>query len=76
MPLEILAQQLGNLSLVLSQGFNMSDLPDKISFEALTLLLAEKLALLSLEQLEALAQDWRLAQQHRDSLETASLKRF
>ena len=72
LPLEISARQLGKISLVLPRLFTMSDLPDKVSFEALTLLLVEKLALLSLEQLEALAQDWRLAQQHRDSLETAS----
>lgn len=46
----------------------MSVVPDTISYEALALLLADKLAQLPLQQLEELAQEWRLAQQTRDSL--------
>lgn len=49
--------------------FTMSNVPDKISFESLVMLLADKLALLTPEQLEDLALDWRLAQQIRDYLD-------
>jgi len=50
----------------------MSAVPDKISFESLAMLLADKLALLTPKQLEDLAQDWRLAQQIRDYLDVES----
>lgn len=47
-------------------------MPDKISFESLTMLLADKLTLLTPKQLEDLAQEWRLAQQIREYLEVES----
>lgn len=50
----------------------MSAVPDKISFESLAMLLADKLALLTPKQLEDLAQEWRLAQQIRDYLDIES----
>lgn len=50
----------------------MSAVPDKISFESLAMLLADKLALLTPKQLEDLAQEWRLAQQIRDYLDVES----
>lgn len=46
--------------------------PDEISFESLTMLLADKLALLTPKQLEDLAQEWREAQQIREYLEVES----
>ncbi len=50
----------------------MPAVPDKISFESLAMLLADKLALLTPKQLEDLAQEWRLAQQIRDYLDVES----
>lgn len=50
----------------------MSTVPDKISFESLVMLLADKLAQLTPKQLEDLAQEWRLAQQIRDYLDLES----
>lgn len=50
----------------------MSTVPDKISFESLVMLLADKLAQLTPKQLEDLAQEWRLAQLLRDYLDLES----
>ncbi len=64
---------MGTISVVISRVFIMSSaVPDKISFESLTMLLADKLALLTPKQLKDLAEEWRLAQQIREYLEVES----
>lgn len=64
---------MGTISVVISRVFIMSPtVPDKISFESLTMLLADKLALLTPKQLKDLAAEWREAQQIREYLEVES----
>lgn len=69
MRLEIYCTWLGIISADVPRVSTMSTVPDKISFESLVMLLVDKLALLTPEELENLAQEWRLAQQIRDYLD-------